>query len=93
MDLLIEFILEIILEGSIELVKVEKVPKFIRYPLLTIIILLFLTIILGLLVLGILIIKKELLFGLFIILLGLVLLINIIYKIKKGIKEYKNKKF
>lgn len=89
MDLLIEFILELILEGSIEIVKVEKIPKFIRYPILCLIILLFTTIILGLIILGILSIKKELFLGLFLIALGFVFLLGIIHKTKKQYKEYK----
>ena len=52
MDLLIEIILELILEGSIEISSNKKVPKWIRYPLIFIITALFLTIIIGILFLG-----------------------------------------
>lgn len=92
MDLLVEFILELILEGSIEIVKIKKIPKFIRYPILGLIILFFSTIIFGLIILGILFLKKNILFGLFIIILGLIFLISSIFKIKTQYKEQKKEK-
>jgi len=92
MDLLVEFILELILEGSIEIVKIKKIPKFIRYPILGLIILFFSTIIFGLIILGILFLKKNILFGLFFIILGLIFLLSSIFKIKTQYKEQKKEK-
>lgn len=53
MDFLIELIGEIIIEGLFELATNKKVPKIIRYPLLTMFILLYLGVIILLLLLGI----------------------------------------
>lgn len=88
MNLLIEFILELILEGSIEIVKVKKIPKFIRYPILALIILFFSIIILGLIILGILSLKKNILFGLFSIILGIIFLIETVHKTKEQYEKY-----
>lgn len=92
MDLLVEFILELILEGSIEIVKIKKIPKFIRYPILGLIILFFTTIIFGLIILGIIFLKKNILFGLLFIILGLIFLLSSIFKIKTQYKEQKKEK-
>lgn len=45
MDLLIEFIFELIFDGSIELAKSQKISKWIRYPLIAILSFLILAII------------------------------------------------
>ena len=57
MDLLIEIILELILEGSIEISSNRKVPKWIRYPLILILTILFSIIIVGIFILGLYIYK------------------------------------
>ena len=41
MDFLFELIFELIAEGTVELSKSGKVPKFIRYPLIAIIVIFF----------------------------------------------------
>lgn len=82
MEYIIEFILELILEGSMELSQNKKIPKIIRYPLIAIIILFFLTVTLGLIIVGILILKQSILMGLFIILIGLIILIASIFKFR-----------
>ena len=83
MEFLIEAILDLILEGSIEISKNKKVSKWIRYPLLVIIILFFAIVIFGILLLGILLIKTSFIGGLLIILIGLLMLISSIIKFKK----------
>lgn len=92
MEFLIEFVLEILFEGSMELSTNKKIPKWIRYIFMVLIILLFLTVTIGLIVLGLLFINKEPL-ALFFIIIGTVLLILSIIKIKKLYfeKETKNK--
>lgn len=91
MDLLFELLLDLIIDGSIEMSKSKKVPNIIRYPLIAIIILLFLIVIFSLMILGIKIINKEFLSGLFIIVVGIVLLILSIINFKKIYLEKKNK--
>ena len=82
MDDLIEILLELVLEGSHELLKNEKVPKWIRY----IIALVFISIIIGIIVIGIILINESIIGGIIIISIGLFLLIGIIIKIRKYLK-------
>ncbi len=75
MELIIEFIFELIFEGGIEISKSSKVPKWIRYPLSVIILLFFIAIIGIILLEGILSLKENILIGIFLILIGLFMLI------------------
>lgn len=79
MDDLIEFLIELVLEGSHELLKSKKVPKWIRY----LIALIFIGITIGLIILGIILLKETLAGGIIIIGAGLFLLVGITIKIKK----------
>lgn len=83
MDLLIEILFDLILEGSIELSSNKKVPKIIRYPLIAIIILFFAVVIVGIFVLGIFSIKENIAFGIVLILLSLFFFVASIIKFKK----------
>lgn len=79
MELLFEIILELIFEGSIEVSKSSKVPKYIRYPLIAIIFLFFIAVIGLIFFVGISALKENILGGIIIILIGLfVLIISII---------------
>lgn len=92
MEYLFEFILELIVEGSIEASKSNKIPKYIRYPLI-IIISLFFIIVIGLVFLaGFLVLKENILVGILLILLGLWMLIMSIIKFKKTYLSKINKK-
>lgn len=87
MDFLIELIGEIFIEGLFELATNKKVPKLIRYPLLTLFILLYLALVGLLILLGIRIyfdnkIASFVLFG-----LALGLLVITIVSIRKKMKE------
>ena len=80
------------LEGTLELSGNKKVPKWLRYTLLSVLLLFFSAVIIGLLVIGVLlIINAELWAGLLIVVLDLVLFGGLIYKVKKVHKEMKNK--
>lgn len=83
MDDLIELLIELVLDGSHELLKSKKVPKWIRY----IIGLIFISIPIGAIVLGIMFLKKSVLGGIIIIGVGVFLLIGIIIKIRKYMKD------
>ena len=83
MEFLIEELLDLILEGSIEVSSNKKVPRCIRYPLIVIIILFFSIVIFGLLILGIALTKENLVAGILIILFSLILLIGWIVKFRK----------
>jgi len=89
MDFVFEFILELILEGSIEVSKNERIPKFVRYPLLALIVLFFAMIIGLIFLVGILTLRKNIFVSLFFIIIGLFLFVMSIVKFRK---VYLNKK-
>lgn len=83
MEYLIEFILELIFEGSIEISKSKKIPKYIRYPLIGIIALFFIAVIGLIFLLGIFIQKENIFLGIIFIIIGIVMLLMSITKFKK----------
>lgn len=89
MDFIFEFIVELIFEGSIEISSNKKISKWIRYPILCILILFFSIIIFGLIIIGLILMKENFLISLLFIIIGLFLLIGSINKFKK---IYLNKK-
>lgn len=82
MEFIFELLVELLLEGSIEISSNRKLSKWIRYPLIILLILFFSTVIFGLLILGVLILKKNIAAGLFVIIVSLILLIGCIIKFK-----------
>lgn len=74
MEFIIEFILELVLEGSIEASQIPGLPKYIRYPLTVITALFFIAVIGVIFLTGILALKENILFGIFIIAIGLFIL-------------------
>lgn len=91
MDDVIEFVLELILEGTLELSSNRKVPKWIRYPLIVIISLLFAIVTFGLIILGVISSKENIYIGIFFIVVGLILLVAGIIKVDKIYIEKKEK--
>ena len=91
MEFLIELILELLLEGGQEICANRKISTWIRYPIAFILILFFAVIILGLLFIGIYIIKDNLIVSLFFIIVSIVLLIGAIIKFKKVYVEIERK--
>ncbi len=83
MEFIIELILDLLLEGSIEASKSEKVPKPIRYILIALISLFFLAVIGLIIFLGIDALKNNKLAGIIVISMGVLLLILAIMKFKK----------
>lgn len=93
MDFLIEEVIELLLEGTVELSKSKKVPRWIRYPLIVLIVLVFSIIVLGIFLLGLVLLKTSILGGVLFILLSLWFLIGGIFKFRKTyIKDKKNRK-
>ena len=90
MELLIEFLVELILEGSMEISEDEKMPKWLRYICLTIVTLVFGAVIVGLFVLGIYVGKENIYAGIFFILIAFILLISGIVKFEKKYIEKRN---
>jgi hypothetical protein len=92
MEFIFEIIVELIFGGIIEISKSEKVPKYIRYPLIAIISL-FLIAVIGLIFwAGILLFKENIVLGLIAILLGLSISIIGVVKFRKIYLTKKNVK-
>ena len=87
MELLLEIIFELLLEGSAEIAKDKKVKKLIRYPLAVLLSLFILAVIIALLVVGIIFLtEKETnkkLAGILFIAFDIVLMVSAIKKILK----------
>ena len=90
MEFLIEFLVELILEGSIEISEDERMPKLIRYICLTIAISVFSAVIIGLFVLGVYIGKENIYAGIFCILIAFILLISGVVKFEKKYIQRRN---
>ncbi len=90
MDSIIEICLELFFEGATELSGNQKVPKWLRCTLLSVLLLFCSALVIGLLVIGALLVANaELWAGLLIIAIDLVLLGALIYKVMKVHKEMK----
>jgi len=87
-----EDLFDLIFDILVEITSCEKVPKWIRYPLILIITLFFTIIILGLFVLGILFLKDNLIIGLMFIFISILLLFSGIKRIRRDIDENKQSK-
>lgn len=92
MDFIIELVFDLLLEGSMEVSSNKKISKWIRYPILALLILFFATVIFGIIVVGVLILPKSILGGIFMILIGLIMLIMSIIKFRKKYLEIPNRK-
>jgi len=88
MEYLIEFILELVLDGGLEATKSNKIPKPIRYIILGVIALLFIAIIGVIYLTAFLILKQSIISFILFFLLATFMLIAAIIKLKK---EYLNK--
>lgn len=92
MDDLIEFVLELILEGTIEISSNKKVSKWIRYPLIILLTILFSIVIIGIFMLGVSIYKENILLSLILIGVSIFMLITIIIKFQKQhLHKFENK--
>ena len=83
MDILFEFIVELIFEGSIEISSNKKISKWIRYPLIVFIVLAFIAIIALCIIVGVKAMHSNKIVRLFLILIGIFLLIGSIWKFRK----------
>lgn len=90
MDFLIELVLDLIFEGSMELSNNKKVPKWIRYILITFIILVFVIVSLLFLLVSILLIKETLIGSLVFFIIFIVFIVCGIKKFRKMYLEKKN---
>lgn len=83
MEYIFEFILELVIDGSIEASKSSKIPRYIRYPLIVLISLFFIAVIGVIFLAGILSFKENVFLGIFFILISLFLFIMSVIKFRK----------
>ncbi len=83
MDILLEFVLELFLEGSIELSSNKKISKWIRYPLMFFVILFFISVIGFIFFLGIFLFSKNKIVSVLMISLGIFMLVGTILKFRE----------
>lgn len=85
MELIIEFIIELILDGSFELSKNLKTPKWLRYPLIILVLLFFIAVIAIIIIVGFLALKESTIIGLLLIIISIAFAV---YSIAKFIDIY-----
>lgn len=90
MEFLFELLADLLIEGGIEASSNPRVSKWIRYFILIILILFFASVIFGIILLGIYLLKENILGALLIIFVGLVMLIGSIIKFTKVYIKDKN---
>lgn len=83
MEYIFEFILELVFEGIIEVSKRNKIPKYIRYPLIGIILLFFIAVIGLVIFTGIIFLNENIVLGIFLIVMGVLFLIKSAIKFRK----------
>ncbi|MBE6713119.1 MAG: hypothetical protein E7580_06325 [Ruminococcaceae bacterium] len=91
MDFLFELIFELFAEGTVELSKCTKVPKWIRYPLIGIIVLFSAGILAIILFTGIAMLRSLPIVGILFIVLAVALAVIAVFKFKKTYLKRKNK--
>lgn len=87
MDLIIEFVGEVIIEGIIELIQNKKISKWIRYPLLIIISLFYTAIIAAITFISIKCFSKNSLLSIFLLSVDVLLIVGIVSIIRKSINK------
>ena len=85
MKFIIELILELLLEGSIEVSSNRKVSKWIRYPLIIFITTIFSGVILLIIFLGLSLLNDWFLAGIIFLIIGIVMFVSAVIKFKNYI--------
>ena len=75
LDFILAILVELFVEGTVELSKNVKVPKAIRYPLLGLIILFILAVIVGIFILGFNLLTEDILLSVVIFIIGAVFIL------------------
>lgn len=89
MELIFEFIIELLFEGVGEASQNKKISKFIRYPLIALIVLAYTAFILLFVFMGVSILKENMIGGILILLFTIVFLVLSIKKFKETYIEKK----
>ena len=74
MDFIIELVTDLLLEGSFELSKNLKTPKWLRYPLIIFVILFFIAVISIIFIVGYLTLKESTIIGILLIIIAIAFL-------------------
>lgn len=82
MDLVFEFLLELIFEGAVEVSKSKKIPKIIRYPLICLIVLFFIALIGLMFFVSYLVFQESIVGGICFFLFSFIFLVMGIFKFK-----------
>lgn len=93
MELLFEFLLELLIEGGIKAGKNNQISKYIRYPLLAILVIIFSGIIGILFFTGFSLIRKNIMTGIVLLLFGLFMFTACIVYIIKNYKIQEKPRF
>lgn len=87
LEFLLDILTELLAEGSLELGSDPKVSKWIRYPILGLILLLIIAVTGGLLFLGIVMLRKDLLSGLLFLSVGILFLIGFFVTVRRFLRR------
>ena len=91
LEIVIDFIVTIFVDNTDNIVKNKKISKWIRYPVIFVTILLCSLVTIAPIILGIVLLNKNIIASIIFILIGTIFTSAIIYEIKKTIKEKSNK--
>ena len=91
-EIVIDFIVSLFIENTDNIIKNKKISKWIRYPVIFIAIVLSSLITIAPIILGIVLLDKNITASVIFILIGSIFTLLIIYEIKKIIKEKKMEK-
>ena len=91
LEIVIEFIVTLFVDNTDDIIKNKKISKWIRYPVIFITILLCSLVTVVPIILGFILLNKNIIASIILILIGIIFITAIIYKIKKTIEEKNNK--
>ncbi len=83
MDDILEFIFELIFEGAVEICGNQKISRWIRYPIMTLILLFCIAVILGMFAISWMALKENVLISILIAAISIALTVALILKIRK----------
>ena len=92
MEFLFELLFGLLFEGSVEAAKSEKVPRWIRYPLIALLSLFVVGVLVGIVVLGVFLIVRgkeafDLPLGIVLLVLGAVMWVSAVRKVRMQLRK------
>lgn len=83
MDFVVELVVELLMEGSVSTIHNPKISKWIRYPILFLLIIVYSIVVFGIGILGISLMPKHWQIGVFLFTISIVLFLASAYRYKK----------